>query len=312
MPEQAYFDDPALGSGDMRALLQGAPAYWWQSPYNPNRKDDDDTPSLTLGKAIHKLVLEGGDAFDHNFVRAPHDDSMTPGEKSAATKDLKKRLAAQGRSHVSVLPPDAYDRAIISAAMITRNPGLKTAFQGGIPEVSVFWTRGDGIRRKARIDYLKPRGVGDLKSAGNYKKIEFPRACREAIANMRYEIQAAHYLEARANIPRLFSERAVFGELKGGQHEIMAAVIAEPRFAFQFVFYATTGAPIACSYILTPPPSPGAPGNPILQVADREIERAAATFTAAMARFGPDSMWVAEERPEELTVDLLPKWWALA
>jgi len=189
MPEQEYFDDPALGSGDMRALVkEGAPGYWWQSPYNPNRKDDDDKPSLVLGKAIHKLVLEGGDAFDALFVRSPHSDDMSGPEKSAATKDLKKRLADAGRFDVTVLPGDAYDRAVIASAMITRNPGLKTAFQGGMPEVSIFWTRGDGIRRKARLDYLKgpsvknpdeyPGGVGDLKSAANFKRIEFPRACR--------------------------------------------------------------------------------------------------------------------------------------
>ena len=192
MHDQEYFDDPALGSGDMRALVkEGAPGYWWQSPYNPNKADDDDKPSLVLGHAIHKLVLEGELAFDQLYVRSPHSDEMTPAEKSAATKDLKARLKDAGRDDVTVMPGDRYDRAVIASAMITRNPGLRTAFQNGAPEVSIFWTRGDGIRRKARIDYLKPRGVGDLKSASNFKKVEFPRACREAIANLRYEIHAA-------------------------------------------------------------------------------------------------------------------------
>ena len=174
LPEQQYFDDPALGSGDMRALVrEGAPGYWWQSGYNNLRAaDDDDKPSLVLGKAIHKLVLEGGDAFDHLFVRSPHSDDMSPSEKSTATKDLKKRMEQQGRFDVTVLPGKAYDRAVIASAMITKNAGLKTAFQGGMSEVSIFWSRGDGIRRKARLDYLKapgrdidktPGGVGDLK-----------------------------------------------------------------------------------------------------------------------------------------------------
>jgi PDDEXK-like domain of unknown function (DUF3799) len=308
LPEQPYFDDTALGSGDMRALVkEGAPGYFWQSPYNPN-KPDDDKPSLVLGKAIHKLVLEGSDAFDRLFVRSPHSEDMDGPAKSAATKDMKKRLRDAGRFDVTVLPGDAYDRAVIASSMITLNPGLRTAFQNGMPEVSIFWSRGDGIRRKARLDFLKPRGVGDLKSASNFKRIEFSRACREAIANMRYEIQAAHYLEARAMIPRLVSDGLVFGDY---DPEFLKAVCAERRFAFQFVFYATTGAPIPWSCVLSPPQAPGEPGNPILDYASREIDRATDMFAEAMLRFGPDTMWTPSDRPAELTMDSLPKWWAM-
>jgi hypothetical protein len=308
LPEDDYFADNALGSGDMRALVkEGAAGFWWGSGYNPNRRDDDDKPSLTLGKAIHKLVLEGEHAFDELYMRSPHSEEMTGPEKSAATKDLKARLKAAGREHITVLPGDAYDRAVIASAMIVKNPGLRTAFQNGAPEVSVFWTRGDGIRRKARIDYLKARGVGDLKSASNFKRIEFPRACREAIANMRYEIQAAHYLEARAMIPRLVADGLVFGDY---DPDLLEAVCGERRFAFQFVFFATTGAPVSWSCILSPTPDPDQPQNPILDVAMREIDRATDLFTKAMAHFGPDLMWTDESKPGELHLTDMPPWWA--
>jgi hypothetical protein len=320
LDEQPYFDDAALGSGDMRVLAKEGPsAFWWQSGYNPNKSDDDDKPSLILGHAIHKLVLEGEDAFDRLFIRSPHTEDMDGPAKSAATKDLKARLKAAGRHDVTVLPGVAYDRAVIASAMITRNPGLRTAFQNGAPEVSVFWSRGDGIRRKARLDYLKPRGVGDLKSCSNFKRIEFPRACREAIANFRYEIQAAHYLEARAMIPRLVADGLVFGD---HDPELLKAVCAERRFAFQFVFYATTGAPIPWSCILSPSVSQfrydlddnareQEVGNPILEYAAREIDRATDMFTEAMTKFGPDTMWTPSDRPAELTLEDLPRWWSL-
>jgi hypothetical protein len=308
LPDQEYFDDPALGSGDMRALVkEGAPGYWWQSPYNPNKPDDDDKPSLILGKAIHKLVLEGEPEFDRYFIRSPHSDEMSGPEKAAATKDLKKRLHEAGRFDVTVLPGKDFDRAVIASAMITRNPSLRTAFQNGAPEVSIFWTRGDGIRRKARIDYLKPRGVGDLKSASNFKKVEFPRACRETIANMRYEIQAAHYLEARAMIPRLATDGLVFGD---HDPDLLEAVCGTRQFAFQFVFFATTGAPVPWSCILSPTPDPDAPQNPILDVAMREIDRATDLFTAAMTHFGPDVMWTDQSKPGELHLAEMPGWWA--
>ena len=46
---------------------------------------------------------------------------------------------------------------------ITLNPHLARAFQGGIPEVSVFWIDEHRIACKCRLDWLKPRTIVDIK-----------------------------------------------------------------------------------------------------------------------------------------------------
>lgn len=295
LDETIYHSDPALGSTDLRHLLQGGPSYWWDSPLNPNREQDEDTPARLRGRAMHKLVLEGEAFFDKLFVRSPHSEDMTPAEKSAATKALKAKLPPG----MSILPGKDYDRTVIAAAMITRNPSLQGAFSGGAAEVSVLWER-SGIRRKARFDYMKPRGIGDLKSHTNIKRIEFPRSCREAIANWRYEVQAAHYLEARAAVPSLVGAGMVHGA-----HDAAAlkVVVAAKQFAFQWVFFAAAGAPVTWSTILSPE-------NPIVEIAQREIERATDIYRAYMDRFGPDQIWLLEDKPEELAIEELPAWWA--
>ena len=76
-----------------------------------------------------------------------------------------------------------------------------------MPEVSVFWEHemDDGfvVPCKARFDYLKGRGVGDIKTIRNPYGRPFGEACMRHIVDYRYDIQAAHYLAARAELPKV-------------------------------------------------------------------------------------------------------------
>jgi hypothetical protein len=65
---------------------------------------------------------------------------------------------------LEVLKPDAMREVRQAAASITLNPHLRRAFQGGIPEVSVFWVDEYGIACKCRLDWLKPRTIVDIRS----------------------------------------------------------------------------------------------------------------------------------------------------
>jgi hypothetical protein len=312
LDEEIYHRDLSLGSGDMRNLLLSPCDYYWGSSLNPNREDDenDDTPARIRGRAMHKLVLQGEAEYDREYMcGARNDAGMTPAEKGAATKAANARAAQLG---LVALPAKDYDRIAIAAAMITKNPKLAGAFQGGIPEVSVFWER-DGVRRKARIDYLKPRGVGDLKSITNIKKIEFRRACREAIANYRYDIQAAHYLEGRAALPRLVAEGRIFGPEGGfksvdeiGEHaDLLKRIALMKSFAFQIVFFQASKAPVTWSTIITPHDH-----NPLYQTALADLETAAGNYREFMEKFGPGNIWLMLDEPAELDIESMPGWYA--
>lgn len=300
LDEDVYHLDEALGSSDHRKLLENPCDYWYESPLNPNRPPERDTPALLRGRAMHKLVLEGEDAFGSRYMRVQHSESMTPAEKAAVTKAANKAAEVTGKIP---LPADTYDRVVLAAAMITRNPKLSGAFTNGMPEVSIFWTR-DGVRRKARIDYLKPRGIGDLKSIANTREIGFPAACRNNIATYRYEIQAALYMEARGMIPELFRLGRFFGWGSGERpiYDFLHKVADTKEFAFQWVFFQAEKAPITWSRILSP-------ANPIVEVAKREIDLATDNYKRFMDKFGRNGMWVLEEDPEELDINDMPAWW---
>jgi hypothetical protein len=241
---------------------------------------------------MHKLCLEGQAAFDRIYMRGPqHSEDMTPAEKAAATKQANTHAAKWKKT---MLPAEVYDRVSIASAMISKNPKLAPAFTGGAAEVSIFWER-DGVRRKARLDYLKPRGIGDLKSIANTREIAFPAACRNNIAQYRYEIQAAHYLEARSMIPKLEWEP------KDPEHlALLEKCVDQETYAFMWIFFQAEKAPVTWSRILSP-------ANPILEIARREIEIATDNYKSYLDKFGRE-MWLLLEDPQELDMSELPPW----
>jgi len=305
MPAHVYHNDAALGSSDMRKLRRNATTYWYESTLNPNRPKEKNTPARIRGTAMHKLVLEGEAAFDAVYMRGPdQDEDATPAEKSAITKEAKKRASVRG---LIMLPAEDYDRVAIASSMISMNPKLAPAFTGGISEVSVFWER-DCVRRKARFDYLKQAsemkgGIGDLKGIANPYDIDFEAACYNDMARYRYDMQAAHYLEARALLPRFMADGAVYGD---HDDAIMKRIAASKRFAFQFIFFQMEGAPITDSLILSATRTEeGSYFNGILEIGRLDLETAADTYKAFLDKFGT-SMWVRIEEPREADIGSMP------
>jgi hypothetical protein len=290
--EDEYHADPALGSGDVRRLLASGPDYWWNSPLNPQRPEQSDAPHFEFGTAFHVQILYGNQAFESRYVRRPDD---------LVRLDPKAKAALSPNGEI-VLKGDDYDRIKVSADLIRKNPVLAQAFEGGAPEVSVFWheqVNGTYIRCKARFDYLKTRGIGDLKSIRNYRGRSFAEACANSINEYRYDIQAAHYLVARSYVPQFVRTGLVYGDHNA---EWLKRVAASDEFAFQIVFFQAESAPICWTRVLSL-------GNSVLEIAMKHRATALETYVTYMNQFGPDDMWLLEVEVRELDIDELPKWY---
>lgn len=87
-----------------------------------------------------------------------------------------------------------------------------------LPEVSILYTRPDGIRRRARIDLCLPRFDLDLKSLGNWKGREPKYLVPDIIPRSGYDIQRADYHAARRQMYRMLAERGV-NAIHGGTNE---------------------------------------------------------------------------------------------
>ena len=350
LDEDTYHADPALGSTDLKRLRSSGPDYWWNSGFNPLKEDEDkDTPSRLFGRALHKVVLEGRAPFDALYWREPTgpevlvtDDDVSRWlkgrgvEKVPRSKAEKVALALSmdpdvlvldaikadaAEKGVTILKERVFDRVVLAGAHITRNPELATAFQNGYSEVSVFWTQelegGFRVRLKARFDYLKAGGIGDLKSIRNSRDLEFPEACVRAIEEYRYYVQAAHYLNGLSQFPRLVGAGLVQGKVDAKWLDRVAERAAKLPAAsapgagdedragapgFAWVFYQAEGAPLTWGTSLFPW------NRPILDFAEARIAQALENYRRFMTEFGPSQVWVIAEPIRELDVSDFPAW----
>jgi hypothetical protein len=308
LPAERYHADTALGSTDLRNLLKGANLFWHKSDMNPKKPKDKLTPSKIVGNATHKLLLEGSEPFKAIYVRGPYgeDDDYTSAEKSALTKAAKAKL----KEGQELLSQSDYDFITGCKEILDLDPKLKGCLDNALTEVSIFWTRPDGVRVKARHDALKLRGIGDIKTIANERERDLPQACRLDINTYRYDIPAQHYSNGRLQIGRLLSEGNVFAgeELAQLDHknnadaavlEFLKKVAAQKQFGFQLVFIPKKGAPDAWSTVLTP-------GNPIMVAADGDIEQAVAIFKSSIEQFGHAKRWIPNRDVEELDINEMP------
>lgn len=328
LSDQEYHADPALGSTGLKTLLASAPDFWWQSPMNPARDPEKETEAKLFGRAVHKCVLEGRDAFEGEYAPKPSEDEY-PG--SLRTVDdlrlfLKQnRLPSSGNkaeligsaktvpgcpvvfddvvdvanaSGKQLLKRDDFNRILAASAFIKANPNLSGAFSGGMPEVSIFWEE-NGVRLKARHDYLKMNAISDLKSIRNSMGIDFKAACRNRIASLNYLLSAEHYCEGRRQMERLISDGAVYGD---HDPKWLKGVARNDAYAFVLVFWQAEASPISHGFKLSP-------GNPLFAHARSEIKNAITIYQLFMREFGTDTAWILKEPLEELDQTELPNWW---
>ncbi len=309
LPNDDYHADDALGSSNLRDLLKGANLFWHKSRMNPKRTPDKKTDAKIVGNATHRLLLDGEEWFEAEYVRGPYgpnDDHLSGPEKGALTKAAKKTLL-EGQE---LLSQEDYDFVVGCKAVLDQDPQLKGCLDNGLSEVSIFWTRVDGVRCKARLDKLKVRGIGDIKTIANERERPLEEACYLDFSTYRYDIPAAHYMEGRRQMAHLLASGKVFVNAEPMTKDdkdadkilsFLAQCVAVKAFAFQLVFIPKKGAPDAWSTVLSP-------GNPVLDGAARDIETAIEIYKDAAKRYGTDGSkrWLPGHEVEELDPARLP------
>jgi hypothetical protein len=308
LAEQAYHDDDALGSTNVRDLVKGPDEYWYWSALNPRRPKHRDTEATIYGDAVHKLVLEGRQAYGGLYSRRP--DDIEGADRNDKTKVTKMHNAECNAAGLTPLHGDDWDRALICDAMINKNPELAGVLEGGFAEVSIFWIETVVVaharrlvRCKARVDYMRPKGAQggfefhipravDLKNVTNIFRTSFREACWWARKKRRMDIQAKLYLRGLAQMQGFVADGLVYGD---GDRELLARIASGREFLWQWIFYQASGAPSVYSQHISP-------GNPMLARAEVEIDQALARYGECRERFG-DDMWVVAEPVAEADED---------
>jgi hypothetical protein len=270
------------------------------------RPPDKDTPSKIYGRAVHKIALEGRDAFEARFA---------PKLTNWATKEGKIEKERFGLSGQEPLDVEDYQRAILTGEILRTDPVFSAALTGGIgKEVSVFWENDRGIKKKARFDILKLRAIVDLKNISNERNLSFPRACLRKLDEFSWHIQAEHYREGRLAMKDLFDKGLVFGEC---DTELLRLACESTEFAWVWIFIQNSGAPLVhglkISYQAEEKSEDGElirAGflNPIFQMGRARINVAEENFIRGMTTFAEGEPWIASDPIKELDISDLPVW----
>jgi hypothetical protein len=313
LDEDTYHAAPWVGSSNMKTLYSSPPDFWFESHMNPLREQDEPTFAQTFGKALHHRILYGQEAFkrDHDYIAGTTGDSPS-------AEDLKEFLKERGiapaklkadnermvrEAGVNLLTEKTWNKVMVSAAQITKNPNLAQAFTGGWPEVSVFWKQ-DGVPCKARFDYLKMRAVVDLKSFRSKDRIRtIDEWVLQDLFNYRYDIQVAHYINGHKAAQKLAADGKVWcaaGSARPTDEWLQKALSIDPGPGWAFVFFKADGMPVAKSYQI-PYDSPAhASGR-------YAVDTALANYRDNLERFGTDA-WVNTDPPFQIDEEDLPKW----
>lgn len=155
----------------------------------------EETPALSLGKAIHMALLEP-DRFARTYLIAP---DFGPCRKTAdcsseRAKDNKTRRDAWRAEHAGAVLLDSRDGATTLGMVraVVEHPTASALLLDGIAEATLKWRDPEtGLVCKGRPDYYLPDIATclDIKSTVDAREDSFSRS----IFNYGYHRQEAHY-----------------------------------------------------------------------------------------------------------------------
>jgi len=187
MDNTDYHAHPAISKSHLDQVAR-SPLHYWARYLDPNRVPTEPTPAMAIGTAVHTHVLEL-DQWDARYAIAP--ESIDRRTKMGKAEWEVFTTAATGRTVLSRADAELVMRmghAVYShpaAAMLLGLPGKA--------ETTHMWTDvATGLQCKCRPDWLTDDGslIIDLKTTEDAS----PAGFRKSIANWRYHVQAAWYL----------------------------------------------------------------------------------------------------------------------
>lgn len=178
-----YRKREGLASTDIKRMMKSM-AYWKYFVDHP--EEESDTPSLKLGRATHKFMLEPYD-FINEYAVCPKCDRRTKEGKETYAAFEKE---AEGKE---IIDEETQDKLIAMREMLYKTPYVKNLINGE-HEKSFFWTdEATGIKCKCRPDSFGKFGnhniIVDYKTTENAETSAFMKSALK----FNYDVQAAHY-----------------------------------------------------------------------------------------------------------------------
>lgn len=185
-----YHADPAVSASHLHAISK-SPAHYYARYLAPNRPPSIQTSAMLFGSLVHTAVLEPYELSKRYGVCPPRN--------TKAGKEAAAQMKADG---IEAITQSDWNTAAAVSDAVYDHPIASELLSEGAPEQSFWWDdTKTGLRCKCRPDWLKSNGtIIDLKTTQDAS----PKGFAKSIANFRYHVQAAHYLQG------LDAERFIF------------------------------------------------------------------------------------------------------
>lgn len=149
--------EPSISSSGLRRLYNPAPwvkaspaHYWMQSPYNPNRvEDEEESKALVLGRAAHHLLF-GEAGFKEEYVMRP--DTINGFACNRVTKQGKLWHERQEKAGLTIITKTQMAAIYGIARELWKESLVRHGLLNGWIEHSWFWKHPSGIWLKIRPD----------------------------------------------------------------------------------------------------------------------------------------------------------------
>jgi hypothetical protein len=333
VPDDIYFGQDALGSTDKKQLALD-PVEW---QFKRLHLEDKNTPAKIWGSGLHARTLEGAEAFGGRFRAPPVKpaDALVTREdlasflkakavyfKSSDTKPILSKMVREIAPNAVIwdevmakfteevpedrrLTPVMVDEINLAAEWMQADPMISPimeagTFKFGSPELTVIYDLPNGIRCRARFDYMIPGRIIDLKRYSPWRNGNPLIGITQAIGNFRYDLQAADYLKAFDHGAELYRAGMVFGpEPYEGFLEKTFGAGERPKWVW--VFVKGEGAPqprvVEMPHDLT-----------VFKIAETQVEQAIENYRRNVTAYGLDRDWSPEPGAIRLADEDFPAW----
>lgn len=144
--------EPSISSSGVKKITaQSAYHFWFDSPLNPNRPDEEDKPHFNVGKAAHDMLLMGGDWRSKYYV-------LPEGFSSGATKKFALAIEEKAAAEEAGIPVLRWQDAQTVEAVTTAigaNKDAVNALANGLPEMTLIHRDEEtGVLCRSRPDWL--------------------------------------------------------------------------------------------------------------------------------------------------------------
>lgn len=244
IPFADYNAMPYVRNSYLKKLTKGCPA--------AVKVEDEEKDHLTLGRAIHALVLEGQQAFQKDFIVSPQD---APGKPTAAMLNAKKPSAEsiykiewwsqfeRMSAGKSIITYDDFVSIQEINSAVRNHPFARTLLADGLSEQTAIFDapiNGEMIRCKVRPDRTpssKTACLIDLKSTVDAGYDAFLRACYR----FGYFQQAAFYIDGYNEALRVMVEEHGWSREDHPEIDAFVFIAVEKAAPFRVEVYTLMG-----------------------------------------------------------------------